>query len=196
MQWEAERAGNIIALALFDVPRALRQQPAYRCDGDRQCGCGGVRQYFAQRQRTDADGDQASIRRPAVKLARQSQERCRGCGVDQTGGWRRCGNDLAHGDSAGVEIDGGVYEDHEIRRGDAFGQFRRELMANDRTGVVVRAPVRVPVPAPVRKCTGGGLADCIIASQRIAIADDELVSRQGRPPKSMPGVRASPAAFP
>ena len=57
----------------------------------------------------------------------------------------------------GPTLDRGVDEDDPIRRGNAFGQFRHELMANDRAGV--------PDGTLARECAGGLWADPIIASQ-------------------------------
>jgi hypothetical protein len=103
--------------------------------------------------------------------------------------------DLAHGDSSWADIDRGIDEDNQIHRGNTFSQLRRELMAYNRASVVDGTHVLGRALA-VGECAGGFWADPIIASQWIAIADDERLSGQGRPPQQTSGVIASRASFP
>ena len=94
--------------------------------------------------------------------------------------------DFAHSDSAWADIDRGIDKNDQIRRGDTFGQLRRELMAYNRASGLVL----------VRKRTGGGWPYPIIASQWIAVADDQRLSGQDQPPQPTSGVIASHASFP
>jgi hypothetical protein len=150
---------------------ALRYQSAYRRDGLGQRRGRGVRQSFAQPQRAGADRDKERLRRSAIKPPRQVEQRRWVRGVDKTRRQRRCALDLTDNDNARLDVDRGIDEDDQFHRGNTFGQFRRQLMANDCMGA--------NDGSLVRKRLGNGLSDPVIASQRIAVTNNERFSGHG-----------------
>ena len=85
--------------------------------------------------------------------------------MDQTHREGRRAAQWGNGDTTGLNAGRGINEDDQIDHGEVLSQFRCELKANHDVGAVDGCLVP--------KCLGHSLAYRIIATQRIAIADDE-----------------------